>query len=359
MHQPAQLNYRTLGQSGLRVSDVCLGTMTFGTEWGWGADSDEVRRILDAFAEAGGNFLDTADFYTGGASERMLGDALAANRDRWVVATKYSLHRDAADPNAQGNHRKNLVRAVERSLERLRTPYIDLLWVHAWDFTLNPDDLMWALEHLSRSGKVLHIGISDTPAWIVSSANTFARLRGWQGFTALQVEYSLKERTPERELLPMADALGLAVTAWSPLASGALTGKYETATPQVSRLAAGYPVEVSERVRSIAQRVVAIAQRNDATPSQVAIAWLLSRTRPVVIPILGARSAAQLRENLGARTLRLSDSNLRELDEVSAVPLGFPHDFLRGELATFALWGNMASRITAAPPTAAPPRSAR
>ena len=343
--QPVQLNYRILGPSGLRVSEMCLGAMTFGTEWGWGADADEVRRILDTFAASGGNFLDTADFYTGGTSERLLGAALEGGRDRWVLTTKYSLHRNADDPNAQGNHRKNLTRAVEASLRRLQTDYIDLLWVHAWDFTIREDDLLWALEHLTRSGKVLHIGISDTPAWIVSSANAIARTRGWQGITALQLEYSLKERTGERELLPMAQAVDLGVVAWSPLASGVLTGKYAADTPTGSRRAAGYPIEIADRTKAVAQRVRDIAERRGSTPAQVALAWVLARRDPVVIPILGARTTAQLEENLAARNVVLTGAEVTALDAASAVDLGFPHDFLRSDLAQFALWGNVRSRV--------------
>ena len=339
------LNYRILGPSGLRVSEMGLGAMTFGTEWGWGADAAEVRCILDLFAECGGNFVDTADFYTGGSSERLLGDALRGDRDRWVLATKYSLHRRPDDPNAQGNHRKNLSRAVDASLERLQTGYIDLLWVHAWDFTVRPDDLLWALDAVMRSGKVLHVGLSDAPAWIAAAGNTLAPLRGWQGFTAVQLEYSLKERTGERDLLPMAQAFGLGVTAWSPLGSGALTGKYADAAPAGSRLAAGYPVELGDATRRVAAAVARVAASAGYSPAQVALAWILSRTRPAVIPIVGARSAAQLRENLSARNVQLDAQQLAELDAASAVPLGFPHDFLRGPLAQFALWGNIGGRV--------------
>jgi aryl-alcohol dehydrogenase-like predicted oxidoreductase len=346
MSTPSLFNYHILGPSGLRVSEMCLGAMTFGTEWGWGADENAVRRIIDRFAARGGNFIDTADFYTGGSSERMIGAALAGQRDRWVLATKYSLHRSPGDPNAQGNHRKNLHRAVEASLERLRTDYIDVLWVHAWDFTMDPDDLLWALDRLAASGKVLHVGISDTPAWIVASANTTARFRGWQGFTAVQMEYSLKERTPEGELLPMAAEMGLAALAWSPLGSGALTGKYASAvSPSQSRLAAGYPVELGERTRRIAAAVGGVAQRLNTSPAQVALAWVLSRRRPRVIPIVGARTATQLEENLSARDLTVPPDAMAELDAVSAVPYGFPTEFLRGELAQFALWGECAGRI--------------
>ncbi len=344
MNTLPQLNYQLLGPSGLRVSTMCLGAMTFGTDWGWGASAAEARRMLDLFATVGGNFIDTADFYTGGSSERILGEALEHDRDRWVIATKYGLHRDPNDPNAQGNHRKNLVRAVEASLKRLRTDHIDLLWVHAWDFTMQPEDVLWGLEHLTRGGKVLHLGLSDTPAWIAAAVQTTARLRGWQGLTAIQVEYSLRERTGERDLLPMAAAAGLGVTAWSPLGSGTLTGKYLAGTPADTRRAAGYPVDVSEGTAAVARAIGDIASTRGCPPAQVALAWILAR-RPRIIPIIGARTATQLEENVAAASLSLHGSELARLDDVSAITLGFPHDFLRAELARFALWGNVQSRL--------------
>jgi aryl-alcohol dehydrogenase-like predicted oxidoreductase len=345
MSSAPQLSYRLFGRSGLRVSEICLGGMTFGTEWGWGAEEREVRAQLEVFAEAGGNFVDTSDFYTGGSSERLLGLAIAGDRDRWVVGTKYSLHRRPNDPNAQGNHRKNLTRAVEGSLRRLKSDYIDVLWVHAWDFTMRPDDVLWALERLAATGKVLHLGISDTPAWIVSSSQAIADLRGWPGFAGVQLEYSLTERTAEGDLLPMAGALGLGVTAWAPLGGGTLTGKYLSGTPEQSRLAAGYPLRTDDRAREIAATVARLAAQVGRPPAQVALAWLLARTAPAVIPIVGARSAAQLSANLGACGVRLPEDMLKELEEATRVALGFPHDFLRSEMARYALWGNSRERV--------------
>ncbi|MGL5880379.1 MAG: aldo/keto reductase, partial [Xenococcaceae cyanobacterium] len=219
------MRYKLLGNSGLRVSELCLGTMTFGEDWGWGGSYEESRKMFDAFAAAGGNFLDTANLYTNGTSEKYVGEFVAGDRHKWVIATKYSLNTGNGEINAGGNHRKNMVQAVEASLQRLNMEYIDLLWLHAWDFTTPVEEVMRSFDDLVRMGKVLYIGVSDTPAWIISQANTLANLRGWTPFIGLQIEYSLKERTPERDLLPMAQALGIGVTAWSPLGAGVLTGK--------------------------------------------------------------------------------------------------------------------------------------
>src|SRR6266446_2112353 len=220
------MNYRLLSNSGLRVSEAALGTMTFGEDWGWGSAKDEARRVYDAFREAGGNFIDTANFYTNGTSESFLGEFMEGHRQSLVMATKYSLANPGTDPNAAGNHRKNMVQAVEASLKRLQTDYIDLYWVHIWDQITPVEEVMRALDDLVRQGKVLYVGISDAPAWWIAQANTLATLRAWSPFVGLQVEYSLIERTVERELVPMAKALNLGVLAWSPLAMGLLTGKY-------------------------------------------------------------------------------------------------------------------------------------
>lgn len=198
----------------MRVSELCLGTMTFGEDWGWGGSPEDCRKMFEAFAAAGGNFLDTANLYTNGTSERIVGELIAAERERWVLATKYSLSM-GEHVNAAGNHRKNMLQAVDASLKRLKTDYIDLYWLHAWDFTTPVEEVMRTFDNLARAGKILYAGISDTPAWIVAQANTLAALRGWTPFIGLQIEYSLVERTPERELLPMARALGLGVTPWS------------------------------------------------------------------------------------------------------------------------------------------------
>src|ERR1700681_1269854 len=219
------MRYRLLGNSGLRVSEAALGTMTFGDEWGWGSAKDEARKIYDAFRETGGNFIDTANFYTNGTSESFLGEFMKDHRLSVVLATKYSNASPGKDPNAAGNHRKSMVQALEASLKRLKTDYIDLYWLHIWDQITPIEEVMRAFDDLVRQGKILYAGVSDTPAWGVAKGNTLADLRGWTPFVGLQIEYSLIERTPEGELLPMAADLGLGVTAWSPLAGGMLTGK--------------------------------------------------------------------------------------------------------------------------------------
>src|ERR1700678_2661255 len=219
------MNYKLLGRSGLRVSDLCLGTMTFGDAWGWGTDKDEARNIYNAYREAGGNFIDTANIYTNGVSERFIAEFMSGHRGEIVVATKYTNAKPGADANAGGNQRKNMVQAVEASLKRLGTDYIDLYWLHIWDQITPVEAVMRAFDDLVRQGKILYAGVSDMPAWLVAKANTLAELRGWTSFVGLQIEYSLIERTPERDLLPMAADLGLGVTAWSPLAGGILTGK--------------------------------------------------------------------------------------------------------------------------------------
>ena len=326
------MRYVLFGRSGLRVSELCLGAMTFGPDWGWGADREESRRMFEAFAEAGGNFLDTANHYTGGTSERYLGEFIRSERHRYVLATKYSLSPRPEDPNAGGNHRKSMVQALEGSLQRLGTDYVDIYWVHAWDFLTPVDEVMRGLDDLVRAGKVLYVGVSDAPAWVVARANTLAEWKGWSAFAGLQIQYSLVERTPERDLLPMAAALDLAVTAWSPLGGGALTGKYRKgqARPTGTRFSEGAWGDsfLTERNLAIAEELVAVAKLAERSPSQVALAWLRARRVNVVIPILGTRSLAQLRDNLGCLDFVLELSHLERLDRASAVSLGFPHEFL-------------------------------
>ncbi|MBT8486173.1 MAG: aldo/keto reductase [Phycisphaerales bacterium] len=333
-------HYRLLGRSGLRVSPLCLGTMTFGTDWGWGADRDTSRAIFDAYAEAGGNFIDTANFYTKGTSEKLVGEFVGRERDRFVIATKYTLNMRPGDPNAGGNHRKNMVRAVEASLERLGTDFIDLYWLHMWDSTTPVDEVMRGLDDLVRAGKVVYIGVSDTAAWKVAQANTLAELRGWSRFIALQVSYSLALRDVERDLAPMAIELGLGVTPWAPLAGGILTGKYTRADIprlEAARTAEGFdpfdstdrPLTLTEQRLALADVVKQVAAEAGRTPAQVAINWLL--TRPgVTSPIIGARTLAQVKDNLAALGFIPSDDMLARLDEASAISLGFPHDFLAG-----------------------------
>jgi aryl-alcohol dehydrogenase-like predicted oxidoreductase len=343
------MRYKLLGNSGLRVSELCLGAMTFGDEWGWGASKDESRRIYETFLEAGGNFIDTANVYTEGSSERFLGEFMAEHRDKVVLATKYTLSGALQDPNSAGNHRKSMMQAVETSLRRFKTEYIDLYWLHAWDFFTPVEEIMRAFDDLVRQGKVLYIGVSDTPAWIVSRANTIAELRGWTGFVGLQIEYSLIERTPERELLPMARELDLGVTAWSPLAGGLLTGKYSRQVEGGEARRLDHPMlegfsDIDERKLAIAEAVLFVAQNIGRTEAQVALAWLRQQ-QGLIIPIIGARTASQLKDNLGCLDLTLDSEHLERLDEASRIELGFPHDFYKGDLVRQLVYGGMRDSI--------------
>ncbi len=337
------MRYKLLGRCGLRVSELCLGTMTFGEDWGWGSSKEESRAVFDAYAEAGGNFLDTANRYTEGTSERYVGEFTAADRGHFVIATKYTLYNDKDDPNACGNHRKNLVQSLDASLRRLNTDYVDLLWLHAWDYLTPVEEVMRALDDVVRAGKVLYIGISDAPAWVVSQANTLADLRGWTPFVALQIKYSLIERTAERELLPMARAFDLAVTPWAPLGAGLLTGKFEGGKrPEGTRLENS--PNITSRNQSIADALVDIAGGIGRSPAQVALNWV--RSKPgVMIPIVGARSVQQLKENLGCLDFELGDEQMKELDGISAVDLGFPHDFLQSEVPRELVYGGTFEQI--------------
>lgn len=327
------MRYRLLGRTGLRVSEVCLGAMTFGEEWGWGASKEESRRIFDAFAEAGGNFVDTANYYTSGTSEKLVGEFVGSERCRFVVATKYTLNMRPDDPNGGGNHRKNLVQSLEESLRRLGTDYVDLYWVHAWDPLTPIEETVRALDDSVRAGKILYAGISDAPAWVVARADAIAEFRGRTPFAGLQIPYSLIERTPERELLPMAEALGVSVTAWGALGGGVLTGKYRAGRerPRDARYgsqAAWGDIYVTDRNLRIAEEVGRIAAETGRSPSQVALAWVRSRSGGSIIPIVGATKLAQLADNLGCLDLELAVDQLERLEGVSRVDLGFPAAFL-------------------------------
>ncbi len=328
------MRYTFLGSTGLRVSEVALGAMTFGTDWGWGADEPTSRAIFEAFADAGGTFVDTADVYTGGTSETLLGRFLHGRRDRFVVATKYGISTDPTDPNAGGGSRKNLNRSLEASLRRLRTDHIDLYWTHVWDGVTPIEETLGALDDAVRAGKVLHVGLSDHPAWLVARADALAEAYRLTRPAAIQIEYSLAARDPERELLPMAESLGLAVLDWSPLAGGALTGKRldgaTTDAPDVARDEAvvHFARYRDERTARIAREVVAVAHDLGTTPARVALAWVRARS-PLHIPIVGARTLAHLHDNLAALDCELPPEARHRLDEVSAIDLGFPVDFLR------------------------------
>lgn len=313
--QPISLSYRTLGSSGIRVSSMCLGTMTFGTAWGWGADEETCRQMYEDFRDAGGNFLDTANLYTSGQSEEIVGQLIAGHREEVVVGTKFTMP-IAGDPNASGSHRKSLRRSVESSLRRLGTDYLDVLWIHAWDRATPVEETMRALDDLVRAGSVLTVGASNMPAWVVAGADAIAEVRGRTRFSALQVEYSLANRTAERELLPMAKARGEAVLAWSPLGRGLLAGKPRPADAPA----------LETRVEAVLGVLKELAAETGTSPARVALAWTFGRG---LIPIVGATSAAQLGDNLAAAMLDLDDGQLERLDASSATPLGYPHEFLR------------------------------
>jgi len=325
-------HYVTLGRSGLRVSPFCLGAMTFGEDLGWGSSVEESQRILDAFVDRGGNFIDTANVYTRGHSEKIIGDHIghdASKRDRLVLATKFYGTNFPNDPNAGGAGRKSILNACEHSLRRLRTDYVDLYWMHAWDFHTPIDETMRALDDLVRAGKIRYAGFSDTPAWKVAEAQTLARHAGLAPLIALQIEYSLLERTVEGELVPMAREMGLGITPWSPLKSGALSGKYtrENAGKMKGDRGAWVMSALGDKTYAIVDELFRVAKENDTTPARVAIAWVQARPG-VTSTILGARTLKQLEDNLAALDVRLSPEQTKRLDDLSTPTLPFPVAFL-------------------------------
>src|SRR5437899_1202852 len=348
------MRYKSRGKSGLRVSELCLGGMTFGEDWGSmlpGASKEEAKKIFDLFVSKGGNFIDTANVYQKGTSEKYVGEIISSEREKFVLATKYTLTTNPDDPNASGNHRKNLVQSIDASLKRLNTHYIDLLWVHIWDPMTPIEEVVRSLDDLVRSGKILYVGISDAPAWLISYANAITELRGWSPFIGIQVMYSLIERSVERELLPMARALDIGVTAWSPLGGGVLSGKYnkQSASNEQIRFSVDNPMSasfVNERNLSIATEVQEIAKEINKTPSQIALNWIRQQNKDkgVIIPIIGARTEAQAKDNLGCLDFELTTDQLKRLDEKSKIQLGFPHDFM-SEAAKLFLYGNTFSLI--------------
>src|SRR3984885_10070969 len=344
------MNYRLFGNSGLRVSEISLGTMTFGEDWGWGSSKDEARKIYDAYRAAGGNFIDTANLYTNGTSETFVGEFMRDHRNSVVLATKYTNAAPSDDANASGNHRKSMMQAVEASLRRLKTDYIDLYWLHVWDQMTPVEEVMRAFDDLVSQGKVLYIGVSDAPAWWIAQANTLAELRGWTQFIGLQIEYSLVERTVERELIPMAKAFNLGLVAWSPLAGGLLSGKYHSGNEKDAR----YTTDMGKSFRRDGERpdrIVAALQKVSKevgrSPAQVALAWLQHRDIPV-IPIIGARRIPQLQDNLASLELKLTAEQLSTLNGASAIEMGFPHDFFEKELVKTFAYGGFRDKILAA-----------
>lgn len=336
------MNYKLFGNTGLRVSEFALGTMTFGTEWGWGCDYNNSKKIFEKYKELGGNFLDTANRYTEGTSEKYCGEFIKNERDFWVLATKYTLFEEYGNPNGAGNGKKNLVQSVEKSLKRLNTDYIDLLWVHAWDGTTKVDEILRGLDDLITSGKVLYIGISDTPAWVVSKANAIAELKNWTAFAGLQIEYSLLERTPERDLLPMAFSENMAVTPWGAIAGGALTGKY--LNNEKGRLPEDSS-RLNEKNTLIAKEVVNSAKELGITPSQLALKWITQQNYNF-IPIVGATKSVHLEDSLKTSEIeKIPNEIIVKLNEISSIDLGFPHNFLKTERIKDIIFGGTQDKI--------------
>lgn len=321
------MRHRILGASGLRVSQLFLGAMTFAEAFAHGAGLGEAREIIDAYAAAGGNVIDTAINYRDGASEEMLGELLQGRRDRFVLCTKYGVTRDPTDVNAAGSHRKNLRLSLETSLRRLHTDYIDVYYVHLWDPLTHLEETMRALDDAVRDGKILHLGISDTPAWVIAQANTDAAWRGRSPFVVMQARYNLLSRDAERDLIPAATSLGMSIAAWSPLAGGVLSGKFAgPPTGEPTRIAAD---SIHDRDRAIANVAREIANELATTPARVALAWTMAKSA-IVHPILGARRRDQLDDTLGALSLVLPTEIIERLDAATGFELGFPHDFIAG-----------------------------
>jgi aryl-alcohol dehydrogenase-like predicted oxidoreductase len=358
-------DYVTLGRSGLRVSPLSLGTMTFGTEWGWGSDEPQAREIFDRYTDQGGNFVDTADFYTQGKSEQMLGKFIADKklRDRLVLATKFTFNTESGNPNAGGNGRKNIYQSLEASLRRLQTDFIDLYWLHAWDTVTPVEEVLATMNDLVRDGKIRYYGFSDTPAWYVARAQTLAEKEGKERLIALQLEYSLVERNIEREHIPAAQQLGIALCPWSPLAGGFLTGKYTregNSGKGVGRLettkTSGNPAfnKFSERNWQISDALVAVAKQINKPPAQVALNWVI--TQPgVTSTIIGATKISQLNDNLQAAEISIPSDLRKRLDEVSAPEAIHPYIFFSGGIQDMVNGGTSVKSWESASITGAPP----
>lgn len=319
------MKYKLLGHSGVRVSELCLGTMTFGENWGWGASKEESRRIFEAFLAAGGNFLDTSCNYTDGTSEMFIGEFIQGQRERLVIASKYSLTMRKDDPNGGGNSRKNMMQTVEGSLKRLQTEYLDLLYLHMWDYTTPIEEVMRGFDDLVRQGKVLYVAFSDSPAWVISRAVTLAEQRGWARPVGVQIPYSLASRDVEREVLTMARHLDLAILPWGLIGGGVLTGKYNTESGEPRRYEG-----TSDRAKNIAAELGKLAAEIGRSPAQVAINWV--RQQPgTVIPILGARTLKQMQDNLGCLEFALTDEQMSRLSALAGFSRGFPDNFLEDD----------------------------
>jgi aryl-alcohol dehydrogenase-like predicted oxidoreductase len=336
------MQYKFLGRTGLRVSELALGAANFGTRWGHGAEEPVAAEIYGRYRDAGGNVVDTASNYQAGESEEVVGRLIRSGRSDVVLATKFSLSPQHGLTGG-GNSRRAMVQSVEESLRRLATDWIDLLWVHYPDEATPIDELMRGLDDLVRSGKILYVGLSNFPAWRISAAAMLAELRGWSPVAAVQLEYSLVERTPERDLLPMASAFGMGVFGWSPLGGGLLTGKYRLGeTGRLQALGVVIHEEDNARKKATMDAVLEVASEAGATPGQVAIAWAQGRG---VLPILGPRTPDHIDQALKACDVTLSPEQLDRLGAASAIPLGFPHDMNAGDRTRDMLTGGNGARI--------------
>lgn len=340
------MRYPLFGSTGLKVSELALGAMTFGEEWGWGSSKAESRAVFDAFAAAGGNFVDTADVYTGGTSERWLGEFMGAERDRFVVSTKFSAGPGAPDPNAAGNSRKHMIRSLEASLRRLGTDHVDVYWVHVWDYLTPIEEVMRAFDDLVRAGKILYFGLSDTPAWVVARGQTLAELGGGARLAGVQVQYSLTERAVEAEYFSLAETLDLAVACWSPLDQGRLTGKYAPAGGLTadSRRATLHGNDLPAAKTALVAELVDVARLLGCSPAALALRWIRRRCARA-IPIVGARTRAQLADSLGAIGLELPEELFARLERASRVAQPFPHALLASPAQVGFTYGGYLDRI--------------
>lgn len=338
------MKYRLLGRSGLRVSELCLGTMTFGDDWGWGADKENSKKIFEKFAAAGGNFIDTSNNYTNGSSEKFVGEFIKAQRDEFVVATKYTLfvgddHQH--DPNHGGNSRKSMHRSIENSLRRLDTEYIDMLYLHMWDFMTPVEEVLRAVDDLVRAGKVMYFGFSDTPAWVVSHAVALAEQYGWTRPVAYQAPYSIISRGVERAELPMSRAFDLSFMAWGVVSGGVLTGKYSNQDDEPRRESEVSPERIAQ-----GEAVVKLANEIGQTPAQVAINWVRQQS-PNTIPILGARTEAQIEDALGCLEFELHEEQMAQLNELADFKLDFPLSFLTNDHVRGLIFGKTFEKVEA------------
>lgn len=345
------MRYQVFGNTGLKVSELALGAMTFGEEWGWGSSKAESRAVFEAYASAGGNFIDTADVYTGGSSERILGELMGAERDRFVVSTKFTAGPAAKDPNAAGNSRKHMVRSLEASLARLGTDHVDVYWVHVWDYLTPIEEVMQAFDDLVRSGKVLYVGLSDTPAWVVARGQTLAEAHGATRLASVQIQYSLTERRVEADYFTLAETLDLAICCWSPLDQGLLTGKYAATGGLASESlrSALHGESIPTAKAPIVAELVAVAQELGCSPAALALRWIRRRS-PRAIPIIGARTRPQLEDSLGAIDLVLPDAQLERLERVSRVAQAWPHEMLSSPAQTGFTYGGYLDRIDSTRP---------